>query len=34
MPPGRRWWVGRKLGESLRRTLTRFSYEVAADLQR
>lgn len=31
MPPGRRWWWRRKRGESLQRTLQRFSYELAAD---
>jgi hypothetical protein len=31
LPPARRWWLRRKLGESLRRTLLRFSYELAAD---
>ena len=31
MPPARRWWLRRKLGESLRRTLRRFSYELAAE---
>jgi hypothetical protein len=31
MPPGRRWWWRRKRGESLARTLQRFSYELAAD---
>jgi hypothetical protein len=31
LAPGRRWWLRRKLGESLRRTLLRFSYELAAD---
>ena len=31
LAPARRWWLRRKLRESLRRTLTRFSYELAAD---
>ncbi len=31
LPPAREWWLRRKLGESLRRTLQRFSYELAAD---
>ncbi len=31
MPPGQRWWWRRKRGESLQRTLQRFSYELAAD---
>ena len=31
LPPARRWWMRRKLGESLQRTLTRFSYELAAE---
>ena len=31
LPPARRWWMRRKLGESARRTLQRFSYELAAD---
>lgn len=31
MPPGQRWWWRRKRGESLARTLQRFSYELAAD---
>jgi len=31
MPPGQRWWWRRKHGESLARTLQRFSYELAAD---
>jgi hypothetical protein len=31
MPPARWWWVRRQLLEGLRRTLTRFSYELAAD---
>ena len=31
LPPGRRWWLRRKLGESLALTLQRFSYELAAD---
>lgn len=33
MPPVRRWWRRRLVEESLRRTLTRFSYELAADRQ-
>ena len=31
MPPAREWWLRRKLGESLRRTLLRLSYELAAE---
>jgi hypothetical protein len=31
LAPARRWWLRRKRGESLRRTLTRFSYELAAE---
>ena len=31
MPPARRWWWRRKRGESLQRTLRRFSYELAAE---
>ena len=31
LPPARAWWLRRKLGESLRRSLTRFSYELAAE---
>ncbi len=31
LAPARRWWMRRKLGESLQRTLVRFSYELAAD---
>jgi hypothetical protein len=31
LAPARRWWLARKRGESLRRTLTRFSYELAAE---
>jgi hypothetical protein len=31
LAPGRRWWLRRKLGESLALTLQRFSYELAAD---
>ncbi|MBE2318263.1 SRPBCC family protein [Solirubrobacter sp. CPCC 204708] len=31
MPPGQRWWWRRKRGESLQRTLQRFSYELAAE---
>jgi len=31
LAPGRRWWLRRKLGESLSLTLQRFSYEFAAD---
>jgi hypothetical protein len=31
LAPGRRWWLRRKLGESLAVTLQRFSYELAAD---
>ena len=30
-PPARRWWLRRRLGESLQRTLRRFSYELAAE---
>lgn len=30
-PPGPRWWMRRKLGESLERSLQRFAYELAAD---
>jgi hypothetical protein len=33
MPPARRWLFRRRLGDSLRRTLTRFSYELAAERQ-
>ena len=31
MPPGQRWWWRRKRGESLQRTLQRFSYELGSD---
>ena len=31
MPPARAWWLRRKLADSLRRTLVRFSYELAAE---
>ncbi len=31
LAPGRRWWLRRQLGDSLRRTLTRFTYELAAE---
>lgn len=31
MPLGRQWWWKRKRGESLRRTLQRFSYELAGE---
>jgi hypothetical protein len=31
LPPARRWWMRRKLAESLQRTLLRFSYELAAE---
>src|SRR4051812_13821675 len=31
IPPARRWWLRRQLGEDLRRTLARFSYELAAE---
>ncbi len=31
LPPARRWWMARKLRESLERSLTRFSYELAAE---
>jgi hypothetical protein len=30
-PPARRWWMRRKIRESLQRTLQRFSYELAAE---
>jgi hypothetical protein len=33
VPPARMWWFRRKLGESLQRTLMRFSYELAAERQ-
>jgi hypothetical protein len=33
MPPVRRWLMRRRLGESLRVTLVRFSYELAAERQ-
>jgi hypothetical protein len=33
MPPARRWLVRRRFGDSLRRTLMRFSYELAAERQ-
>jgi hypothetical protein len=33
IPPARMWWFRRKLGESLQRTLMRFSYELAAERQ-
>jgi hypothetical protein len=32
-PPARRWLLRRRHGDSLRRTLTRFSYELAAERQ-
>jgi hypothetical protein len=31
LAPGRRWWLRRGLREALRRTLLRFSYELAAE---
>ena len=31
IPPARRWWLRRKLAESLQRTLQRFAYELAAE---
>jgi hypothetical protein len=31
LAPARRWWMRRKLGESLQRTLQRFSFELAAE---
>ena len=31
LAPARRWWLRRKLAQSLQRTLVRFSYELAAD---
>ena len=31
LAPGRRWWLRRKLRESMALTLQRFSYELAAD---
>ena len=34
LPPARAWWLRRQLGNSLRRTLTRFSYELAAERDR
>jgi Polyketide cyclase / dehydrase and lipid transport len=33
LAPARRWLLRRRLGDSLRRTLTRFSYELAAERQ-
>ena len=33
VPPARVWWFRRQLRESLRRTLQRFSYELAAERQ-
>jgi hypothetical protein len=33
VPPARKWWFRRQLRESLQRTLTRFSYELAAERQ-
>lgn len=33
VPPARKWWFRRRLRESLQRTLTRFSYELAAERQ-
>jgi hypothetical protein len=33
MPPLRRLWLRRQLGDSLRRSLTRFSHELAAERQ-
>jgi hypothetical protein len=33
MPPARLWLYRRRLGDSLRLTLTRFSYELAAERQ-
>ena len=33
VPPARMWWFRRRLKESLQRTLTRFSYELAAERQ-
>lgn len=34
LAPARRWWLRRQLGESLRRSLKRFSYELAAERER
>lgn len=34
LPPARRWWLRRGLRGSLERTLRRFSYELAAELDR
>jgi len=31
LAPARRWWLRRKLGQSMHRTLARFSYELAAE---
>jgi len=31
LAPGRRWWLRRQLRESLRQTLLRFTYELAAE---
>jgi hypothetical protein len=31
LAPARRWWMRRQLREALRRTLLRFSYELAAE---
>jgi hypothetical protein len=33
LPPARLWLFRRRLGDSLRRTLQRFSYELAAERQ-
>ena len=33
-PPARRWWLRRQFREALRRSLRRFSYELAADRER
>jgi hypothetical protein len=31
LPPARKWWLRRKLAESMRRTLARFAIELAAE---
>jgi hypothetical protein len=34
LAPARKWWLRRQLGDSLRLSLRRFSYELAADRDR
>jgi hypothetical protein len=34
LAPARKWWLRRRFGQALRRSLTRFSYELAAERDR